>query len=258
MINERIRSSQVRVIDDKNAQLGVMDTRVAIDLARERGYDLILVAAQAQPPVCRIMDYGKFKYEKSKRDKLARSKSASNELKMVRLHPRTSEHDRSILVRHAEKFLRDGHKVRVVCQFKGRENAYPQIGREQLDAVAEELKDIAIVEGTINKQGREMAMMLNPVPGLKPLPKISKEDAAKAVAAGIIEEDDVDSEDDDVVDVDDMEGAEDDDMDDIDIEDEEIGDEEADDDEEIDEEETDEEVVTEVEPNDDPPESNPS
>ena len=255
MINERIRSSQVRVIDDKNAQLGVMETRAAIDLARERGYDLILVAAQAQPPVCRIMDYGKFKYEKSKRDKLARSKSASNELKMVRLHPRTSEHDRSILVRHAEKFLRDGHKVRVVCQFKGRENAYPQIGREQLDAVAEELKDIATVEGTINKQGREMAMMLNPVPGLKPLPKVSKDDAGNAPAVGDIAGDD---DDEDVVDVDEMEDAddlEDDDLEDDDLEDDDLEDTEFDDE---DDSEDDDETEVEVEPNDDAPESNPS
>lgn len=263
MINERIRSSQVRVIDDKNAQLGVMETRAAIDLARERGYDLILVAAQAQPPVCRIMDYGKFKYEKSKRDKLARSKSASNELKMVRLHPRTSEHDRSILVRHAEKFLRDGHKVRVVCQFKGRENAYPQIGREQLDAVAEELKEIAIVEGTVNKQGREMAMMLNPVPGLKPLPKVSKEDAEAAEAAADaveiededVEIEDVEIEDDEIEDVDDMEGTDDEDDED-EVDDAEDDDDDSDDVE--DDNDEDDDAVTEVEPNDDPPESNPS
>lgn len=251
MINERIRSSQVRVIDDKNAQLGVMETRAAIDLARDRGYDLILVAAQAQPPVCRIMDYGKFKYEKSKRDKLARSKSASNELKMVRLHPRTSEHDRLILVRHAEKFLRDGHKVRVVCQFKGRENAYPQIGREQLDAVAEELKEIAIVEGTVNKQGREMAMMLNPVPGLKPLPKVSKDEAGaigETVADDEINDDEIDG---DIIDVEDMEGTED------AIDDDEMDDEMDDEamDDEVDESESE---TNDAEINDDPPESNPS
>lgn len=184
MINERIRYPQVRVIDDVNAQLGVMDTRAAIDLARDRGYDLILVAAQAQPPVCRIMDYGKYKYEKSKREKAAHKNSKSTEMKTVRLHPRTSLHDRAILVRHAETFLRDGNKVRVVCQFKGRENAYPHIGREQLDAVGVALDEISTVEGTINKQGREMAMLLNPKPGLKPLPKMTQ-DEKKARAAGI-------------------------------------------------------------------------
>lgn len=186
MINDRIRYPQVRVIDDLNQQLGVMETREAIDLARDRGYDLILVAAQATPPVCRIMDYGKFKYEKSKREKTAHKKSAATELKMVRLHPRTSEHDRSILVRHSERFLREGHKVRVVCQFKGRENAYPQLGRAQLDAVAQALGDFAIVEGTINKQGREMAMMLNPKPGLKPIPKApSKQDLKSGKVAEV-------------------------------------------------------------------------
>jgi len=179
MINERIRYPQVRVIDDQNAQLGVMETRDAIDTARDRGLDLILVAPQAQPPVCRIMDYGKFKYEKSKREKIAHKKSAATEMKMVRLHPRTGEHDRDILVRHTEKFLRDGHKVRVVCQFKGRENAYPQLGREQLDAIAAALAELATVEGPINKQGRDMTMNLAPKPGLKPLPKPAKEATGK-------------------------------------------------------------------------------
>lgn len=175
MINDRIRYPQVRVIDDQNAQLGVMETRDAIETARDRGLDLILVAPQAQPPVCRIMDYGKFKYEKSKRDKIAHKKGAATELKMVRLHPRTGEHDRGILVRHSEKFLRDGHKVRVVCQFKGRENAYPQLGREQLDMIAKALEEIATVEGPINKQGRDMTMNLAPRPGVKPLPKVAKD-----------------------------------------------------------------------------------
>lgn len=172
MINDRIRYPQVRVVDDKNNQLGVMDTRAAMDLARDRDLDLILVAAAAQPPVCRIMDYGKYKYEKSKRDKS--NKNTANELKTVRLHPRTGEHDRSIVTRHTERFLREGHKVRVVCQFKGRENAYPELGKAQLDGVAKSLADIAIVEGQALKQGREMAMMLSPKPGLKPLPKVDK------------------------------------------------------------------------------------
>ena len=170
-INDRIRYPQVRVIDENNEQMGVMPTREAIGMAQDRGFDLILVAPQAQPPVCRIMDYGKFKYEKSKRDKEKKTKNAANELKMVRLHPRTGVHDRDILVRHSERFLRSGHKVRVVCQFKGRENAYPQLGRDQLDAVAGDLEEVATVEGAIIKQGRDMTMMLTPKPGIKPLPK---------------------------------------------------------------------------------------
>ncbi len=148
-----------------------MQTRDALDLARDRDLDLIVVAPQAQPPVCRIMDYGKFKYEKSKRDKDAQKKSASSEMKMVRLHPQTSEHDRQVLVRHSERFLRSGHKVRVICRFKGRENAHPEIGRAQLQAVSDSLTEVGTVEGLIAKQGRDMTMNLTPRPGVKPLVK---------------------------------------------------------------------------------------
>lgn len=175
MINDRIRYPEVRLIDEHNAQLGVKQTREALDLARDRGLDLILVAPQAQPPVCRIMDYGKFKYEKSKREKIAHKKGAASELKMVRLHPPTGEHDRAILIRHADRFLREGHKVRVVCQFRRRENAYPELGRQQLETVAKALDEIATVEGSIIKQGRDMTMNLAPRPGVKPLPKPVKE-----------------------------------------------------------------------------------
>jgi translation initiation factor IF-3 len=170
----------VRVIDDQNAQIGVISTREALDIARDRGLDLIVVAPQAQPPVCRIMDYGKFKYEKSKREKEAHKKSAATEMKMVRLHPRTSEHDREVLVRNSERFLRGGHKVRVVCRFQGRENAHPEIGRAQLEAVSGALATIATVEGPIIKQGRDMIMNLAPRPGLKVLPKTPKGGLAKA------------------------------------------------------------------------------
>jgi translation initiation factor IF-3 len=164
----------VRVIDDQNNQLGVLQTRDALDLARERDLDLIVVAPQAQPPVCRIMDYGKFKYEKSKKEKDARAKGKTAEMKMVRLKPVTSEHDRGVLVTHTEKFLRHGHKVRVICRFQGRQNAHPEIGRGQLDKVADDLKDISSVEGPIIKQGRDMIMNLAPRAGLKPLPKADK------------------------------------------------------------------------------------
>jgi len=171
LINERIRFPQIRVIDEKNGQLGVMQTRDALELARDRDLDLIVVAPQAQPPVCRIMDYGKFKYEKSKREKDAHKKSASSEMKMVRLHPQTSEHDRQVLVRHSERFLRSGHKVRVICRFKGRENAHPEIGRAQLQSVSDALLELCTVEGLIAKQGRDMTMNLTPRPGVKPLVK---------------------------------------------------------------------------------------
>jgi translation initiation factor IF-3 len=205
LINERIRFPQVRVIDEHNGQLGVMGSREAFDLARERDLDLIVVAPQAQPPVCRIMDYGKFKYEKSKREKEAHKKGAQSELKAVRLKPVTSEHDRGVLVRHSEKFLRHGHKVRVICRFQGRQNAHPEIGRAQLQSVADALADISTVEGPVIKQGRDMIMNLSPKPGLKPLPKPVKEGdkharkeqedeaAFEALQAQLIDDDDAEA-----------------------------------------------------------------
>ncbi len=174
MINDRIRFPQVRVIDHIGAQLGVMATREALELARQRDLDLIVVAPQAQPPVCRIMDYGKFKYEQSKKLKDAHKKGASTEMKMVRLKPVTSEHDRAVLIKHSDRFLRSGHKVRVICRFQGRQNAHPEIGRQQLQVVSDQLAEIATVEGAVIKQGRDMIMNLTPKPGVKPLPKVPK------------------------------------------------------------------------------------
>jgi translation initiation factor IF-3 len=113
---------------------------------------------------------------------------------MVRLHPRTGVHDRQILERHAEKFLRHGHKVRVVCQFRGRENAHPEIGRAQLDAIAKSLEEIASVEGAIIKQGRDMTMFIVPKPGLKPLPKVAKESWKAKPAPGEPEVEEIEDE----------------------------------------------------------------
>jgi translation initiation factor IF-3 len=126
------------------------------------------------------MDYGKFKYEKSKREKEAHKKSASTEMKMVRLKPVTSEHDRDVLIRHCERFLRLGHKVRVICRFQGRQNAHPEIGREQLEKVSSALAEVSTIEGPIIKVGRDMNMNLAPKPGLKPLPKTVKDDGKHA------------------------------------------------------------------------------
>jgi translation initiation factor IF-3 len=138
------------------------------------------------------MDYGKFKYEKSKREKEAHKKSASTEMKMVRLKPVTSEHDRDVLIRHCERFLRLGHKVRVICRFQGRQNAHPEIGREQLEKVSTALAEVATIEGPIIKVGRDMNMNLAPKPGLKPLPKQVKDDGKQA--KGAPEEHDEDAE----------------------------------------------------------------
>lgn len=181
MINDRIRFPQVRVVDEQNNQLGIFPIREAIDLARDKGVDLVLVAAQAQPPVCRTIPWGKYKYEQSKSGKTKKTKGT--ELKMVRLHPRTGVHDRDILIRHSERFLREGHKVRVLCQFKGRENAYPELGKAQMDAIADALVEVGLVEGQVTKQGRDMTMMLTPKPGVKPLPKVIKDNGKNKKSA---------------------------------------------------------------------------
>ena len=186
MINDRIRFPQVRVVDEQNEQLGIFPIREAIDMARDRGVDLVLVAPQAQPPVCRTISWGKFKYEQSKK----KVKPKGSELKMVRLHPRTGVHDRDILIRHSERFLREGHKVRVLCQFKGRENAYPELGKKQMDAIADALVEVGLVEGQVTKQGRDMTMMLTPKPGVKPLPKVIKDNGKGKKSAESEEDED--------------------------------------------------------------------
>jgi translation initiation factor IF-3 len=162
IMNERIRYPQVRVLDQDKKPLGIMPSSEALDIAYKSNMDLILISQQANPPVCRIMDYGKFKYEKTKSE----GHKTRSVMKMLRLHPQTGEHDRNVLINHATKFLSAGHKVRVTCQFKGRENSYPEIGRSQLDKVVDALKELSTVDGQIVKQGRDMILNLSPLVGI--------------------------------------------------------------------------------------------
>ena len=130
-MNERIRAREIRVIDDDGGQLGIMTPREALLIARERGIDLIEVAPQAQPPVCKIMDYGKFKYEQAKKEKESAKKHKQSELKDIRLDPRygmLSEHDLQTKVNHARKFLEDGDKVKVTFRFIGGQIRHPEVG----------------------------------------------------------------------------------------------------------------------------------
>lgn len=161
-VNERIRAPQVRVIDHSGEQLGIMSVRQALEIAKQRAMDLIEIAPTAQPPVCKIVDYGKFRYEQRKRQKEARKKTAAAEMKSIRIHPDTAPHD---LVRFrdlADKFLREGHKVRITCLFRGRERTHPELGRDRLLKIAEELREIAHVEAQPDMQGRQMNMTIAP------------------------------------------------------------------------------------------------
>lgn len=131
-------------------------------MAQERELDLIEVAPNATPPVCRLMNYGKFKYEQQKREREAQKKAAASELKGVRIRPGTGEHDLLTKTRMAQRFLEEGHKVKVTCMFRGREMAHREIGESQLQWMAEHLQAVSRIEGPVTQQGRLMMMMLSP------------------------------------------------------------------------------------------------
>ncbi|MBS1965068.1 MAG: translation initiation factor IF-3 [Chloroflexi bacterium SZAS-1] len=161
-VNNRIRAPQVRLIDEEGAQLGIVSLREALTLAEQRGLDLMEVAPNAVPPVCRIVDYGKFRYEQSKKDREARKNQKQAELKEVRLKPKTDDHDLEVKAKQARKFLLAGDKVKFTVRFRGREIFHPDIGREMLEQMAEELRDVATVEQKPLMEGRALSLLLAP------------------------------------------------------------------------------------------------
>ena len=161
--NERIRVPQVRVVDEEGKQLGVLPTRQALEIADERGYDLVEVAPGADPPVCRLMDFGKFKYEATRKERearRARRMRPTNELREVRMKTRIGEHDRLAKTRLAKRLLGQGAKVKVSVMFRGRENEHPEIGMNLLRLVAEALVDDAALESPPNFESRRMLSMI--------------------------------------------------------------------------------------------------
>ena len=161
-INDQIRIRQVRVIDENGEQLGIMLTEDALARARTAGLDLIEVSPTAQPPVCKIGDYGRLKYEQSKKDKDARKKQRNFELKEVKLRPKIETHDYETKARMAERLLLDGSKIKVTIMFRGREITYTAFGRRLLDRMAEDMAPIATVEREPRLEGRNMFMILAP------------------------------------------------------------------------------------------------
>jgi len=162
-MNERIRAREIRVIDDDGAQLGIMSPRDALAIARERGIDLIEVAPQAQPPVCKIMDYGKFKYEQAKKEKESAKKHKQSELKGIQMFPNIEEHDFVVKVKSAIKFLEEGDKVKVTVRFKGRQITHPEFGRQQMEKVVQMTSQVGQVEKPPSMEGRMMTMILSPL-----------------------------------------------------------------------------------------------
>ncbi len=154
----------MRVVDENGQQLGVMSGRQAYQLAQERGLDLIEVASQASPPVCRIMDYGKYKYQQSKRDKEAAKQNRVSELKSIRLRPGTDDHDLDFKINNTIKFLKEGDKVKVTVMFRSREITRPEMGQRQLAQIAEACAEYGNVEKPPMMEGRMMSLILAPKP----------------------------------------------------------------------------------------------
>lgn len=152
----------MRVVDNDGKQLGIMPVRQALELAYQKGLDLVEVAPNADPPVCRIIDFGKFIYERARREREARKAQKTTDVKEIRLRPKTSEHDLSYKMRDARRFLERGDKVRLRVIFRGREIAHMDIAREILMRLAEELKDVGVVEQHPSLDGRTMALVLAP------------------------------------------------------------------------------------------------
>ncbi len=154
----------MRLIDEMGNQVGVISARDAMALAEERGLDLVEVAPNATPPVCRILDYGKYRYEQGKKEREARKNQKQVELKEVRLKPRTDKHDLEVKTSQARRFLIDGDKVKFTVRFRGREIFHSDIGREMLDQIAENLGDIALIEQRPLMEGRAISLLLAPSP----------------------------------------------------------------------------------------------
>ncbi len=158
-----IRAGEVRVISDDGEQLGIMDINSALGAAEEQGLDLVEVSPNAQPPVCRIMDYGKYKYQQSKRAAEAKKKQVRVEVKEVKLRPKTEEHDYQFKLKNARRFLESSNKVKVTIMFRGREVTHPEFGRRILERVGKDVEDLGQIESHPNMTGRFMSMVIGPV-----------------------------------------------------------------------------------------------
>jgi translation initiation factor IF-3 len=163
-VNHRIRVPEVRVVLDDGSQLGVMPTSEALKAAEGRGLDLVEVNPKSIPPVCKILDFGKFKYEEKKRQSEAKRKQTVVELKEVKLRPKTDDHDLQVKVRAARRFLEAGNKVKFTVRFRGREITHPQRAQMQLDWLVEQLVDLANVEQRAQMEGRTMSAIVGPKP----------------------------------------------------------------------------------------------
>jgi len=176
-INHRIRAKEVRLIGEGGEQVGVLPIEKAQQMANEKGLDLVEVAPTATPPVCRILDYGKYRYEQTKKEKKVRSGQRSGLLKEIRVRPQVKDHDLGIKINLAKKFILEGDKVRVFVVFRGRQMVHPELGIRVLQKVAADLKGIAQLDGQPVHEGRIMSLILSPISAKQAQAKEVKEPA---------------------------------------------------------------------------------
>lgn len=162
LLNEEIREKEVRVIDNNGEPLGILQTKEALKIAEEKELDLVLIAPTAVPPVCKIMDFGKFLYEQTKKDKEAKKKQKVINIKEIRLSPTIEEHDINIKANNARKFLLDGDKVKVTVRFRGREADYSHVGYSILNSFSSKLEDVSVIEKPAKLEGKNMILILAP------------------------------------------------------------------------------------------------
>lgn len=167
-VNREIRAKEVRVIDPEGKQLGILPLVEALRAAAQYDLDLVEVSPKSDPPVCRIMDYGKFKYQQSKKAHEAKKKQSIVHLKEVKFRPKTEEHDFQFKLRHIERFLKEGNKTKVTILFRGRELAHPEMGKTMMERIIEEMKPYGKVEQLPKFEGRNFVMVLAPLSGQKP------------------------------------------------------------------------------------------
>ena len=162
MINEEIRDKEVRLIDENGEQLGVVSSKEALNMALERNLDLVKIAPQSKPPGCKIMNYGKYRFDQMKKEKEAKKKQKTMEIKEVRLSPNIDEHDLNTKLKNAAKFLEKGDKVKVSVRFRGREMTHTEIGREVLNQFAQGISEVGSIDKAPKMEGRSMVMFLMP------------------------------------------------------------------------------------------------
>ncbi|WP_424929381.1 translation initiation factor IF-3 [Amaricoccus tamworthensis] len=162
-VNDKIRSSELRLIGAEGENVGVVTPERAMEMAAEAGLDLVEISPNAKPPVAKIMDFGKFKYEQQKKESEARKKQKTIEVKEIKFRPNTDTHDYEVKMRNVTKFLENGDKVKVTLRFRGREMAHMELGRKLLQRVADDLEELGKIESMPKLEGRQMVMMINPV-----------------------------------------------------------------------------------------------